>query len=270
VVLKRLCAPCARISPGYHQDIKRCFQSEEIRRRKPSAAFGRSRDSATDSPTDGAPPPKNGRPFRKGAAAMDGGALRTNAAAKAARPSADVGRALGTYRDSLFQCISARQDIARHRIRRPADIGGISRTWLPRVIRLQGCSEYLPELRRDAGQDESSNPVHAEPPMATRVEMKAWLAKFGVAASASASAAAPGGAGTKAPQSAEPMAGRPSRATGTVKTRFGDFVYFVDSKPLEPVISEMSMSIPPQRICKHLSKRPATNWRSSRSRVGDF
>jgi hypothetical protein len=35
VVLKRLCAPCARISPGYHQNIKRCFQSEEIRRRKP-------------------------------------------------------------------------------------------------------------------------------------------------------------------------------------------------------------------------------------------
>jgi hypothetical protein len=77
--------------------------------------------------------------------------------------------------------------------------------------------------------------------MATRVEMNAWLAKFGVAVpSASASAAAPRGAGTKAPQSAEPMAGRPPRATGTVKTRFGDFVYFVDSKPLvEPVISEI-------------------------------
>src|ERR1700730_5937797 len=104
-----------RISPGYQKMLPK--------RRDPpaeaalgSAAFGRSRDSATDSPTDGAPPLKNGRPFRKGAAARDGGALRRNAAARAGAPLAHVGRTLGPHCDSLFQCTSARQDIARHRI----------------------------------------------------------------------------------------------------------------------------------------------------------
>jgi len=73
-------------------------------------------------------------------------------------------------------------------------------------------------------------------------EQDAWLANPALGINIPSRAAKaeggtlPGGAGAKAP-----MAAARPRPTGTVKTSFGDFVYFVDSDPMvEPVISEIA------------------------------